>query len=73
MASHDLSLSSDTISGLLHALGGIPDYVRKLERQKIAADKSNDAKAKRIHDLEAEVERCVIRLPFGRYRLTELL
>ncbi|RDB24917.1 hypothetical protein Hypma_007738 [Hypsizygus marmoreus] len=53
-------LSADTISTLLDRMDGIPDYVRKLERKKIAAEKSNEAKAKRIAELEKEVERSVV-------------
>jgi hypothetical protein len=53
-------LSPDSISTLLSALDGIPEYVRKLERRKIAAEKSSDAKAKRIAELEAEVEKYVV-------------
>lgn len=50
-------LSADAISALWSKLDGIPEYVRKLERKKIAAEKSSDAKAKRISELEAELRR----------------
>jgi len=50
-------LSPDAISTLLSAMDGIPEYVRKLERQRIAAEKSCDAKAKKITELEAEVQK----------------
>jgi len=50
-------LSPDSISTLLRSLDGIPEYLRKLERKKIAAEKSSEAKAKRIAELEAEVEK----------------
>jgi hypothetical protein len=50
-------LSPDSISTLLSTLDGIPEYLRKLERKKIAAEKSSEAKAKRIAELEAEVEK----------------
>jgi hypothetical protein len=46
--------SPDSISTLL---AGIPEYLRKLERKKIAAEKSSQAKAKRIAELETEVEK----------------
>jgi hypothetical protein len=54
-------LSPDAISTLLSALYGIPDYARKLERKKIAAEQSSDVKAKRIAELEAEVQRYVVK------------
>lgn len=54
-------LSPDT---LLSALDMIPEYVRKLERKKIAAEKGSDAKAKRIAELEAEVEKYVLKQYF---------
>jgi len=54
---HSTSLSADTASSLISSLSGIPDYMRKLERKVIAAEKGNKAKAKRVHDLEQEVGR----------------
>jgi hypothetical protein len=50
-------LSADAISALWSKLDGIPEYVRQLERKKIAAEKSSDAKTKRISELEAELTR----------------
>ncbi len=50
-------LSANSIETLLQSLGNIPAYVKKLERRKIAAEKSRDAKANKIASLEAEVER----------------
>lgn len=57
----DTALSPDTISALLGALDGIPEYVRKLERKKIAAEKSSDAKAMKIAELEAEIQKYVVK------------
>ena len=50
-------LSASSIETLLQSLGNIPAYVKKLEKRKIAAEKSRDAKANKIASLEAEVER----------------
>ncbi|KAF5380359.1 hypothetical protein D9615_004561 [Tricholomella constricta] len=50
-------LSADAIYSLIAGLNDIPDYVRKLERKAIAAERSNLAKARRISDLEEVVER----------------
>jgi hypothetical protein len=50
-------LSASVIETLLQSLGNIPAYVKKLERRKIAAEKSRDAKANKIVSLTAEVER----------------
>jgi len=50
----EMEPSPDSISTLL---AGIPEYLRKLERKKIAAEKSSQAKAKRIAELETEVEK----------------
>jgi len=57
VAGKGTELSPDAISTLLRALGGIPEYVRKLERKKMAAEKSSDAKARRIAELEAEIDK----------------
>lgn len=54
-------LSPDIISTLLSALDGIPEYVRKLERKMIAAEKSSDAKTKKITELEAEIQKYVVK------------
>jgi len=58
-------LTADSIQSMLHSFGGIPEYVRKLERKKIAAEKSRDAKATKIAHLEAEVERYAVCEPLG--------
>jgi len=50
-------LSASSIETLLKSLGNIPAYVKKLEKRKIAAEKSRDAKANKIVSLTAEVER----------------
>lgn len=53
-------LSADYVEETVKSLGGLPAYLRKLERRKIAAEKSRDAKANKIRALEAEVERYVL-------------
>ncbi|KAF9469936.1 hypothetical protein BDZ94DRAFT_43541 [Collybia nuda] len=45
------------ISSLLNHLDAISDYLQRLERQKVAAEKSNQAKANKIFELEQEVAR----------------
>ncbi|KXN91027.1 hypothetical protein AN958_03094 [Leucoagaricus sp. SymC.cos] len=44
----------------LQGLQGIPAYVRKLERKLLASQNSNDYKAKKIQELEAELRECVL-------------
>ncbi|KAF4620632.1 hypothetical protein D9613_000435 [Agrocybe pediades] len=56
-ATGNQELTADSISEMLNKLAGTPQLVRKLERRKIAAEKSRDAKASKIAMLEAEVER----------------
>lgn len=53
------SLSVEKIASLISLVNTIPDYVRKLERKLVAAERSNHAKAKRISDLELDIERFV--------------
>jgi len=53
-------LSSESIEEMVRSLGSLPAYIRKLERRKIAAEKSRDAKTNKIKSLEAEVERYVL-------------
>jgi hypothetical protein len=49
--------SADSVARKLHFFNGLPDYIRKLDRRKLAAERSRDAKGRKILDLEAEVER----------------
>lgn len=37
----------------------LPAYIAKLQRQKVAAERSSEAKERRIEELQGEVERCV--------------
>lgn len=53
-------ITADSVEEMVQSLSGLPAYIRKLERRKIAAEKSRDAKANKIQALEAEVERCVL-------------
>jgi hypothetical protein len=50
-------LSADSVARKLESLNQLPEYIRKLERRKVAAEKSRDMKARKIADLEAEVAR----------------
>jgi hypothetical protein len=50
-------LSADSVAKKLELFNRIPDYIRKLERRKVAAEMSRDAKARKIVHLESEVER----------------
>jgi len=49
--------SADSVARNLQFFNELPDYIRKLERRKLAAERSRDAKSQKILDLEAEVER----------------
>ncbi|PFH53833.1 hypothetical protein AMATHDRAFT_54368 [Amanita thiersii Skay4041] len=54
--SDDDQYSADAIEGILqHLVGGLPDYLRKLERQVIASTQSSHAKTMRIQELEQQV------------------
>lgn len=62
-------LSSDLVSNMIRQLGTLPEYVMKLKRQKVAADRSREAKntaiislQDQVNRLEAEVVRCVMAL-----------
>ena len=52
--------SADSVARKLQFFNELPDYIRKLERKKLAAERSRDAKGRKILDLEAEVERQVL-------------
>lgn len=41
---------------MFQEMGSIVDYVRKLERKLLAAERSNEAKKHRIEELEAKFE-----------------
>jgi len=49
--------NAESISLLLDGLSNVPAYVSKLERRNLAANKSNEAKAKRIIQLEDEIQK----------------
>lgn len=62
-------LSSDVVSDMIRQLGSLPNYLIKLERQKVAADRSREANntaiinlQEQVNKLEAEVARCVMGL-----------
>ncbi|KAF8904454.1 hypothetical protein CPB84DRAFT_1960841 [Gymnopilus junonius] len=55
--SDDEGLTSESITKLAQRLQGLAEYVRKLERKKLAAEKSRDAKDSKIAYLQAEVTR----------------
>jgi hypothetical protein len=58
-ASNPTNFSAD-LASLLHNLDAIPEYLRRLERQKMSAEKSNEAKALKIFELEEEIARYVL-------------
>ncbi|KAF8973100.1 hypothetical protein BDZ97DRAFT_2053799 [Flammula alnicola] len=51
------NLTTDGICDLILRLKDVPDFIHKLERKKKAAERSRDIKAKKIIDLEKEIER----------------
>ncbi|KII92825.1 hypothetical protein PLICRDRAFT_37618 [Plicaturopsis crispa FD-325 SS-3] len=58
-AAFDLTASSneptaDSLADMLEDMAAFPAYIRKLERRRLAAEKSSDAKTRRIGELEAE-------------------
>ncbi|KAF9529203.1 hypothetical protein CPB83DRAFT_852852 [Crepidotus variabilis] len=55
-------LDADSVRDLLTKLSDLPDYIIKLERKKLAAERSRDIKAKKIADLEQENANLRIRL-----------
>jgi len=50
-------MAPESIENIFNVLGSIPDYIRKLDRKRIAAEKSLDARNKKIEYLEDEVKR----------------
>lgn len=50
-------LSADSIALKLQDLNKLPGYIRKLEKRKVAAEMSRDAKARKIVHLEAEIQK----------------
>jgi len=49
--------SADSVARKIQFFNELPDYIRKIERRKVAAEMSRDAKARKILDLQAEIER----------------
>jgi len=69
-------LTVDSVSNMIRQLGKLPDYVRKLERKKIAAEKSRDAKNTKMVNLQNEVqtlEREITRLKAREKELEEVI
>ncbi|KAF8813819.1 hypothetical protein BYT27DRAFT_6358101 [Phlegmacium glaucopus] len=54
-------LTPELIGSMVNVLGSIPDYIRKLSRKLVAAEKSRDARTKKIEYLEDEVKRSVMK------------
>ncbi|PIL36137.1 hypothetical protein GSI_01797 [Ganoderma sinense ZZ0214-1] len=50
-------LSADRVEQQIASLANLPEYIRKLERRERAAQKSAEVKAKKIAQLEEEVQR----------------
>ncbi|KDQ57798.1 hypothetical protein JAAARDRAFT_47631 [Jaapia argillacea MUCL 33604] len=50
----DGELTARSISALLERLSAAPEYIAKLERKRLAAERSSEAKAKRIAELDRE-------------------
>lgn len=50
-------MAPESTGDIFNVLGSISDYIRKLDRKRIAAEKSLDARNKKIEYLEDEVKR----------------
>ncbi|TBU33849.1 hypothetical protein BD311DRAFT_774322 [Dichomitus squalens] len=51
------SLSADIVEQQVASFAALPEYIRRLERKERAAQRSAEIKAKKIADLEAEIQR----------------
>lgn len=47
-------MTPELIGNMVYAFGNIPDYIRKIERKRIATEKSLDARKKKVQYLEDE-------------------
>lgn len=52
-------MTPELIRNVVNLFSNIPDYIRKLDRKRIAAEKSRDAWKNRAQYLEDEVKRSV--------------
>ena len=52
-------MTPELIENVVNVLSNIPDYIRKLDRKRIAAEKSLDARKNKVQYLEDEVKRLV--------------
>ena len=52
-------MTPELIANMINVLGNIPDYIRKLDKKRIATEKSLDAWKNKAQYLEDEVKRLV--------------
>lgn len=52
-------ITPELIENLVKVLSKVPDFIRKLDKKRIAAEKSLDARKKKVQYLEDEIKRLV--------------
>jgi archaellum component FlaC len=52
-------ITPELIGDMVKVLSKVPDYIRKLDRKRIATEKSLDARKNKIQYLEDEIKRLV--------------
>ena len=52
-------ITPELIEDMVKVLSKVPDYIRKLDKKRIATEKSLDARKKKVQYLEDEIKRLV--------------
>ena len=53
-------ITPELIEDMVKVLSKVPDYIRKLERKRIATEKSLEARKNKVEYLEDEIKRLVM-------------
>ena len=56
-------ITPELIEDMVKVLSKVPDYIRKLDKKRIATEKSLDARKKKVQYLEDEIKRIVTEIP----------
>ena len=64
-------ITPELIGNMINVFKNVPDYIRKLDRKRIAAERSLEARNNKIQYLEDEVKRLVMKSlhPLNKYFL----
>ena len=68
-------MTPELIGNMVNVFSNVPDYIRKLDRKRIAAERSLEARNNKIQYLEDEVQRLVMKSlhPLNKYFSTAAL